>query len=149
MAAAAQGTVYVWLGSASHVTTPELPILITLYWITDAGAKLTALNQSGLLLVYLDGSRARALAVFQLPRAGELPTLCTWSGLIPMIFLIIQESKAYSLTVSPNIVVTSPLKVTETEAKEQDGDAAQPRLLVHGCLFVYMKWLCLSCRAEQ
>ena len=48
---------------------------MNLYWITDAGAKLTALNHRGLLVVYLDGSSAMALAVFQLPRAGVLPRL--------------------------------------------------------------------------
>lgn len=73
--AAAQGTVYMWLGSLSHETVPELLTLMNLYSTTLPGARLTDAYHSGLLLVYCDAPSVTALAVFQLPRAAVLPVL--------------------------------------------------------------------------
>lgn len=72
---AEQGTVSVWFGSASQVTSPELSTTIYLYSITEFGAKLTATFQSGLLEVYCEAPRAMASLVSQSPRAETSPEL--------------------------------------------------------------------------
>lgn len=48
---AEHGTVMVWFGSASQVTSPELSTTMYLYSTTVPGAKLTVTSQSGLLEV--------------------------------------------------------------------------------------------------
>jgi len=97
--AAAHGTEYVWLGSASHVTLPELLTLMNLYCTPVPGARETVPDQSGLLDVYCDAPNATASAVFQLPRAVMFPE---------------------SLTVSPYEVDTSSLKVMATAVAVQE-----------------------------
>lgn len=73
--AVAQGTVYVWFGSASHVTVPELPTLMNLYSTAAPGVRVTVQSQTGLSCVYRDALSGTALFGFQLPRAGTLPVL--------------------------------------------------------------------------
>lgn len=75
---AAQGTVNVWLGSASQVTSPELSTLINLYSTTLLGVRLTVTAHSGLLVVYADALSAIASSVSQVPRAETFPELHVW-----------------------------------------------------------------------
>jgi hypothetical protein len=77
--AAAQGTVYTRLGSASQVTVPGPLTLMNLYWTTVPGASRAVPDQRGLLCVYCDAPSVMALLGFQLPRAATLPVLCQGS----------------------------------------------------------------------
>lgn len=74
-AVAEQGTVSVWFGSASQVTSPELSTTMYLYSTTVPGAKLTATSQSGSLEVYCEALRVMASSVSQSPRAETSPEL--------------------------------------------------------------------------
>lgn len=74
---AEHGTVNVWFGSASQVTSPELSTTMYLNSTTVLGAKLTATSQSGLLEVYCEALRETASSVSQLPRAETSPELET------------------------------------------------------------------------
>lgn len=73
--AVVQGTLYMWFGSASHVTVPELLTLMNLSWIAVPGARLTVPYHSGSLWVYYDALMATALLGLQLPSAVTLPVL--------------------------------------------------------------------------
>lgn len=74
---AEHGTVNVWFGSASQVTSPELSTTMYLNSTTVLGAKLTATSQSGLLEVYCEALRETASSVSQSPRAETSPELET------------------------------------------------------------------------
>ena len=104
MTAVAQlaGTVYVWLGSFSHVTAPFEATLIYLYSITVPAATVTVPFQTGEAAVYSLAERAITFAVFQLPSSATLPAI---------------------LMVWPNTVVTVSRNVTATlEAGEHAAD---------------------------
>jgi hypothetical protein len=73
--AAAQWTVYLRLGSDSHVTVPELLTRMNLYSTAVPGASLTVPDHKGLLEEYCEALRATALSGFQLPREEMLPVL--------------------------------------------------------------------------
>jgi len=71
------GTVYVWLGSASHVTVPLLLTCMYLYSITVPAAKVTVPAQSGFEEVYWLAESATALLLDQSPSAETSPEILT------------------------------------------------------------------------
>lgn len=77
---AVHGTVNVWLGSASQVTSPEVSTLMNLYSTTLLGARFTLTAHSGLLEVYCDALSATASEVSQLPRDETFPELVGHDG---------------------------------------------------------------------
>jgi len=71
------GTVYVWFGSASHVTVPLLLTWMYLYSITVPAAKVKVPAQSGFEEVYWLAESATALLDDQSPSAETSPEILT------------------------------------------------------------------------
>lgn len=93
-----------WLGSASHVVVPSVPLTFTnLYSILVPGARLTVTDHKGLPDVYWAADRGTPFEGDQLPNSGIEPT---------------------RKTLSPYAVVTNSSKVTA-----RDVAVAQPEPL--------------------
>lgn len=76
-----------------------------LYWKLVPGAKLIVTVHLGLELVYPEADKATALAVFQLPRAGMLPTMRMVSPYAVVFCSLKVTAMAVGVAQEPPVVV--------------------------------------------